>query len=1405
MPENADKTQEHQPSGATQEREAQHQENGQAGFTDNREATERRRAVQERIPGKPIGRVKKGIRFSTTIHFYEKNEQTDGFVRHPTRTLRKGTLLTEVLKTEDKHFVWIKTVNGEEGYVRKQNLQINNLPNYFKSSSYFDDHNLLHFAGDKKPASFRPYHPANREWYITQAILMDAYRSLSITPESPERDETMHDLALAMMQSTSKVAAIKTLFPNNAVNNNRPGMGRPKSNEENITAFYDGDTYYRSQSPQLLTDLEKLLPGRMKLSPRIATVKAISDKHFGEVLQRTHPLLLSNDAAPHTTRNDTQIDTTIEDLDDFADKINKICTNIIAGNEPRNPYFFDISALYNYLQLTPQEIKKSIITPLNKEVKKIVGRQPVNKAMKAKLVSGIYDKLNLFIITKYEGINTLIIPHLQLTNRNTTDDISRIIGHYGQKPDPITAKEHLLKLATPGEMLKMAGSDQEVPAVTLFTPRGHENDNPVVFEKIDDFIQSHVFISFKMLSEGDNIPPYQKIYPAATAHLIMGLRHTPGGIDEVFRKKGITQVLQFAYYRMLIAMSNALSHTGTNMTPFLNAIDLIHDQLQMILAIVRPYKQDTDFAESVQAALREKPWRNRDVPEDANMEDAPQVKKRHWLLRFLNRYSPMNWFKKNEQQQPALPPPPQANPVLPESLPNALVHHKASAMHAVGSILSGVEKESGNDNRLNVLVLKDSYYEAVGAGGVEDGIVQEAKTYNTWVLNGQELKKNYNNITDAYDKTPDPGTKFDIFLCEFHHNISLYNNEYHTEEVVRQVKTLFEKDLVAPKFTVAIDCTIDFLRSSDMQEFLAAFEEEIRSGQLNVVFFRSAQKYDMLGLDNYYGGYTITINNNTIYKAFNDRISDKDDQVPGLAHQGLTHLVKYGSEYQDAYRDTLMKNTRYLYDKLIAAGFGDPNRHLHIARSDDKQMVFVDIIIGGTFSNDRSRFVKVFTKWLQYYNLAVSKRSSFGFPTTNFLEIMPKLRLNPGLESKAVLDGYVFFFKKIHQLIEAGDFARFADLTEDYKNDEYNPWKNITEEEPEPADQPQYNDYFMGNQPTTGNLASYCGYYAFSNYLGKPIDLKTYQLQMHRQFRAIGIAENEMAAFINDAGTAAEAILVNVYHFTEDSFLRSRSLPDEAIVNCRFLAATPGHILTYKKDDAGTWWELDSLASTARPIGNRAALTTRLQDKRTMNIYYSDVPNLFISFLTGWNKLYNWVADIPSNFRPSKNNHTPPEKQRQPQPDNPRPTPPQLFFLQQPKTGKLSRYCGYYALSNYLDQEPDLNNIEEAAITHRQQATGETRSDIQARMNRDGVNVQPIAVTTYQLSESRDPTAALQSGRFMAATYRYGGHWLTYIRANDGNWWEYDSWLSAPRLAGTAQQVRNRLAHDKMSNVYWAN
>ena len=230
-----------------------------------------------------------------------------------------------------------------------------------------------------------------------------------------------------------------------------------------------------------------------------------------------------------------------------------------------------------------------------------------------------------------------------------------------------------------------------------------------------------------------------------------------------------------------------------------------------------------------------------------------------------------------------------------------------------------------------------------------------------------------------------------------------------------QVKNLRQKGKLTNPCTVVIDTTINLEHADNIRQFLADDEikKAIKDGELNIVLLRSAQKFDMLGQDNYYGGITTTINNSEKFASFNARMNHPQDQLKDSNYQGLTHLQKYGD--LDAYRRAIRENTEKLYNNLISSKIG-MGMSMVVSKMEKNNLYFLDIKF--RYKATAEAFKYSFLRFAKERNLPLTTRSSFGFANTNLSTIDDKVfRLNPGLEDENTFAQYALFFKKVQEAI----------------------------------------------------------------------------------------------------------------------------------------------------------------------------------------------------------------------------------------------------------------------------------------------------------------------------------------------------------------------------------------------------
>ncbi|MGI0493641.1 hypothetical protein ACN4EG_17815 [Alkalinema pantanalense CENA528] len=742
--------------------------------------------------------------------------------------------------------------------------------------------------------------------------------------------------------------------------------------------------YYRSAATNPL--LEAVLINFCKdMGVNMGSAHLVDNATFREVLGREY----GTDGVNTQISNNTDYTNALQDLFAKADR----------GEFPTHPVILDITNLFKQGNRQPNDmsaIAKTLESTFLNEAENFLNTHP---NVDQKKFADMMKNLQIGAMTNHKGVDVFLTPPFLFRDGEATDSplqkqllkdakpvgtnahmafftaIEHSMIHSGYRLDPIQARKAWLEVADPTAILGKYG----IQMTELATA---DKPTPKVFASLADLIQHPTFDRFEKLANEPNAPPYLKALPQATTKLLRGLldyNKDTGGVDKAMADQGLDEVLQTAYFRMLNAMASAVQNRQ-DLVGFMNQIEVLQQQVATLVSLLEPYGND-DFGDSLRSRLTD-------------------------------------------------PNGPNDRPVIPLDLDEPGVQLKPSSMHCLASILSSVEAlKQGND--LNVCVVKDHYYESAGA-------ITTANTYSVSQFDGDAVRDTDGTGLKALDPNSIQGNKpLDLYVCDFHHNISLDRTHYQIENLQHHVDELYRNRLVADKFTVAIDCTIDFVNSEDVQAFLAHNKARIESGQLNVVLFRSAQKFDMFGMDNYYGGFTVSINDHATFADFNTRMEAPEDQLKGTSLQGLTHIGVNASEDTDAYREALMASTKRFYKALpddLIWSEGSTSA-MQVAKTDDPNAVFLDIKFPGNAPASEA-FMERLKQFAIDEKLPLTGRASFGFATTNLNLIHgEKTRLTPGLEGPAIQDRYIAFFKAVHKATNDADAeGRQQGLTGDQLN-----------------------------------------------------------------------------------------------------------------------------------------------------------------------------------------------------------------------------------------------------------------------------------------------------------------------------------------------------------------------------------
>ncbi|MCP5469514.1 MAG: hypothetical protein H7A36_03295 [Chlamydiales bacterium] len=297
-------------------------------------------------------------------------------------------------------------------------------------------------------------------------------------------------------------------------------------------------------------------------------------------------------------------------------------------------------------------------------------------------------------------------------------------------------------------------------------------------------------------------------------------------------------------------------------------------------------------------------------------------------------------------------------------------------------------------------------------------VCQENSYYETLAIPG--LRHNLQEVLD--DPTVE---KVDHYNAEFYHNIEVdpQYRRYTKGRVIEDIRQIFARKPATDSLTVTIDGTIDYAASKDIKELLEEFKDEIAAGRLNIVVFRSGQKFDMLGLDNYYGApYYVVNNGDAKWVEFERLKSDEVFQTDALSQQYFAWMAETGAEITDQYKSAIFDNTRRILDEVPLALLPGNSRQVCVATSDPGvKAPFIDIKItcdDEIEMDDLQRWVH--TRFMEIFmeeGRVVYRRGSFGFPFPNITWIEPSMRINPGVDP-AEIRLYRQFFEELAAKVE---------------------------------------------------------------------------------------------------------------------------------------------------------------------------------------------------------------------------------------------------------------------------------------------------------------------------------------------------------------------------------------------------
>ena len=258
----------------------------------------------------------------------------------------------------------------------------------------------------------------------------------------------------------------------------------------------------------------------------------------------------------------------------------------------------------------------------------------------------------------------------------------------------------------------------------------------------------------------------------------------------------------------------------------------------------------------------------------------------------------------------------------------------------------------------------------------------------------------------------DKVTQVDLYCCQTNPNIEIATNHTNYEyiEIAADIRKILTQKPATKHMTVAVDCTIEHLKSAKIQKLLSEFEKEIKDGTLNFVFFHSGQKFDMLGMDNYYGSPFYMVNNGTKHwEPFNSLLNNPVHKTDSLSQQWFCLSNEFAADSIDQYRQVIFENTKEIMKqipkKLLPTG--KASQKLRVSTFDKEiEPCFIDLKIVGFGHQLKTRLmIAHFYKKCDEHGIKAFRRPGFGFYHANITFVAGEndstsIRINPGLDPK---------------------------------------------------------------------------------------------------------------------------------------------------------------------------------------------------------------------------------------------------------------------------------------------------------------------------------------------------------------------------------------------------------------------
>ena len=266
--------------------------------------------------------------------------------------------------------------------------------------------------------------------------------------------------------------------------------------------------------------------------------------------------------------------------------------------------------------------------------------------------------------------------------------------------------------------------------------------------------------------------------------------------------------------------------------------------------------------------------------------------------------------------------------------------------------------------------------------------------------------------------------KVDLLLTQFIPVLSLdpQVTTYKVEKVAEVVQRALAAKQGRPLF-VAVDCTLDAINSPQVELFLQQFQQEIATGLLNVICYRSGNKFDLLGMDKYSGAPFFMIHNQeSKWAPCSALLTDRVLQTDRLSLNWFCLAYRYAGAQLEQYRQQIFANTRQLLNKIPAQLLKQTGGRYRVTSFEPAaEPAFIDLKIFGPLHAMRAGALVGGSLFLHCMEGGhpIFNRPSLGFYHPNFTILFGQdcstVRLTIGLDPGQV-DLFADCFRTIHAL-----------------------------------------------------------------------------------------------------------------------------------------------------------------------------------------------------------------------------------------------------------------------------------------------------------------------------------------------------------------------------------------------------